>query len=46
MSAPKTPENIYSKIVNKDISLYDGIILLISLLYKSERRDLYLTKYN
>ena len=39
MNTPKTPENIYSKIVNKDISLYDGIKLLISLLHKSEKSD-------
>ena len=39
MKAPKTPENIYSKIVNKEISLYDGIKLLISLLHNSEKSD-------
>jgi len=39
MNAPKTPENIYSQIVNKDVSLYDGIKLIISLIHDSEKSD-------
>jgi len=42
MSLPNTPSLVYSKIVNKDISLYDGIKLLISLLHNSEKSDIIL----
>ncbi|GAH37136.1 unnamed protein product, partial [marine sediment metagenome] len=42
MSLPNTPSLVYSKIVNKDLRLYDGIKLLISLLHNSEKSDIIL----
>ncbi|MHA1987498.1 MAG: tetratricopeptide repeat protein [Promethearchaeota archaeon] len=39
MSSKDKVEDIYSKIENKDINLYDGIILLISLLVNSEKNE-------
>jgi tetratricopeptide (TPR) repeat protein len=42
MNPPNTPSLIYSKIINKDIRLFDGIKLLISLLHNSEKSDIIL----
>ncbi|MBY8984332.1 MAG: tetratricopeptide repeat protein [Candidatus Lokiarchaeota archaeon] len=42
MNSSKKPENIYLKIENKEISLYEGIKSLVSLQYISEKNDIIL----